>query len=243
MIHRSSGAVPQGRFLTNGLVRAVLAAVDHSVPAGQSAAETISRFAAMFDDAAAISPEASVAIYSLGDAARLAEATQEIVDRMDGWGLIGKTCRIVDLGCGIGRVAVALAPKVASIIGIDVSPRMVDLARERTSRCRNVDIQLGSGSDLACVVDAAADCVLCVDSFPYIVAAGDDLVQALFREAARVLAPAGAFLVLNYSYRGDEARDRDTFHALCRRHGFSVERAGTADFRLWDGRSYLAKKA
>lgn len=39
--------------------------------------------------------------------------------------------RVVDLGCGTGRFAAALAAKGHEVVGIDPAPRMLDLARTR----------------------------------------------------------------------------------------------------------------
>ena len=40
--------------------------------------------------------------------------------------------RVLDAGCGTGAFAVALARRGASVVGVDVSPTLVDLARERS---------------------------------------------------------------------------------------------------------------
>jgi SAM-dependent methyltransferase len=39
------------------------------------------------------------------------------------------TSRVLDLGCGPGQIAIALAPFVGHVIGIDPEPRMLDAAR------------------------------------------------------------------------------------------------------------------
>jgi SAM-dependent methyltransferase len=49
--------------------------------------------------------------------------------------LAGK--RVLDIGCGSGRYAVALAERGADVLGIDLSPAMLALARER-ARVRGV---------------------------------------------------------------------------------------------------------
>ena len=79
----------------------------------------------------AVAPEASVAAYSLNDPAVLAAATAEIVEWLAREGLIGPDRDVLDLGCGIGRVSAALAPRCRSVLGLDVSPKMVAEARRR----------------------------------------------------------------------------------------------------------------
>lgn len=60
--------------------------------------------------------------------------------------------RVLDFGCGVGRLSVALASHFDEVIGVDVSPAMLQRARELASeRCRfvlNQSDDLGSiGSD------------------------------------------------------------------------------------------------
>src|SRR5207302_4006554 len=64
-----------------------------------------------FDRAVAIAPEAAVALYSLGSAATLDRATGEIVDRCLEWRLLAPDTVALDIGCGIGRLEAALAPR------------------------------------------------------------------------------------------------------------------------------------
>jgi SAM-dependent methyltransferase len=91
--------------------------------------------------------------------------------------------------------------------------------------------------------DAGFDLVLAADSFPYIERCGADFAARHFAEAARVLKPAGHFLIFNYSYRGDPVFDRAEVARLAGETGFTVQRDGTRDFRLWDGVSFLLGKA
>ena len=66
----------------------------------------------LFDLAVARAPEASVAAYSLNDPAILAAGTAELVVWLDDAGLLRPAFDVLDLGCGIGRVATAIAPRV-----------------------------------------------------------------------------------------------------------------------------------
>ena len=88
----------------------------------------------MFDRAVALSPEASVAAYSLGDAGVLDRATAELLAWLNEERLLGLEKDVLDLGCGIGRVALAIAPRARSVLGLDVSPGMIDEAQRRNAR-------------------------------------------------------------------------------------------------------------
>jgi SAM-dependent methyltransferase len=195
----------------------------------------VARWAKAFDAAAEISPEASVALYSLGRPDLLAAATDEVVDMLRALRLLRPEGHVLDIGCGIGRFVKALAPHVAHVTGLDVSPRMLAEARRRAAGLGNVRLVQGNGRDFAGLAAAAFDLALAVDSFPYLVAAGSDVVAANMCEIKRVLRPGGRLVVFNYSYRGDQAADRAEIADLAGRLGFRLLRAGERRFRHWDG--------
>jgi predicted TPR repeat methyltransferase len=93
---------------------------------------------------------------------------------------------VIDLGCGTGLVGMALAATGARIVGVDLSPRMLEIAARR-----GVYATLEKG-DLAEVLahtqPASVQAVLAADVFIYI---GD--LTAIFSAVARVLAPQGLF--------------------------------------------------
>ncbi|HEY3777186.1 MAG TPA: class I SAM-dependent methyltransferase [Rhizomicrobium sp.] len=193
-----------------------------------------------FDDATQLSPEAGVALYSLGDTNLLATATQELVELMRRWALLRHDSVVLDLGCGIGRVAAAIAPYVARVIALDVSPEMARLAAERTRHSDNISVVVGEGLNLAILADARFDLVLAIDCFPYLVASG--VAAAHVAESARVLNAGGRLLVMNWSYRGDEARDARDIISLAEAHGFRFLRNESRPLSLWDGRAFLLAK-
>lgn len=218
-------------------IRAVLREVRHD-DAAMDEAQAVEALARAFDRAAGVSPEASVALHSFGDPGRLERATAEVVRRMAEWGLLGPDRAVLDLGCGIGRFAVAIAGHVRQVVGLDISARMVEEARRRCAGLANVEIRRTSGRDLAGVADATIDTILAADSFPYLVLAGPALVRRHVEEAARVLRPGGHLLILNHSYRGDAEADRRELAELAATAGFRLRLAGTRPFALWDGLAF-----
>lgn len=215
-------------------VRRVMDVLAHDVPVA-SEAEGIAYWRHGFDRAVEIAGDASAALYALGDPALLAAATTELVERLGDWGLARAGRRVLDLGCGSGRLEAALAPRVGSIVGVDISPAMLRLARRRCAMSANVYFVQVSGRDLAAIADQSCDVVLAIDSFPYLVQSGMALAERHLWEIARVLGPHGELLIANFSYRGDAAGDRADLARLADGPGFRVLRAGTHPFALWDG--------
>lgn len=219
-------------------VHAVASGVDHA-PGLASAEAALAHWRDSFDHLALTAPEAGVALYALGDPALLAAATAEVVEALLAWGLLGPRRDALDLGCGIGRFADAMAPRLRSVLGLDLSRGMVEEARRRV-RHGNVRFALGTGRDLDGVGTASLDLILAADVFPYLVEAG--LADRHLAEAARILRPGGAAVILNYSYRGDPDRDRADLAAAAARHGFMVVRAGDRPFRLWDAAAFVLRR-
>ena len=213
-------------------VHAVTSSVAHeaSMPSPEGA---LAYWGDAFDRLAENAPEAGVALYALGNPDLLAAATNEVVDRLADWAAIGPATDVLDLGCGIGRFAAAMAPRVRSVLGLDLSAQMVAEARRRCT-APNVRFAQGSGRDLSIVETASIDLVLAADVFPYLVQAGGRLADDHIEEAARVLRPGGSLVILNYSYRGDPSLDSSDVDGLAETCGFTVVRLGTQEFQLWD---------
>jgi predicted TPR repeat methyltransferase len=94
--------------------------------------------------------------------------------------------RVIDLGCGTGLVGVALAATGAEIVGVDLSPCMLEIAARRGAY---VKLEQGELVEvLARTAAGSVQAVLAADVFIYL---GD--LTAVFAAVARVLAPQGLF--------------------------------------------------
>jgi SAM-dependent methyltransferase len=211
-------------------------------PQPEAQANEVARCRRLFDRLVEMNAEASVALYCLGEPGLLHAATREVVDLFDQLAVLGPERHVLDIGCGIGRFERALADRVAAITGIDISPQMLQAARLRCAGLANVSFIETSGCDLAPLADGSYDAVLAIDVMPYLHRAGLPLVRAHFEEAARVLRAGGDFVILNFSYRGDLALDRQDARRLAAAAGFCVLRNGTMDLRLWDGVTFHLRK-
>lgn len=198
--------------------------------------------AAMFDAAVRRSPAASVALYTLGDESALERATREVAACLDALGLVAPDRDLLDLGCGIGRFLVALAPRMRRLTGLDVSPAMIAEARRRCAGFANVEARVGQGRDLAGVADASVDTLLAADVFPYLVQIGPALAQTHLCEAARVLRPGGALVIFNFSYRGELADDARDLAAMAQAAGLARDPRDIPPLAHWDAAAFLLRK-
>ncbi len=196
--------------------------------------ETVSATARYFDDALRISAHASVAPYCLGDAVLLQRATDEVLQYMLGRNLLGHRRRTLELGCGNGRMQLAVGPYVLEAAGVDVSAAMIDAANKRRKGLSTVRFFHASAHRLAAVANGVYDLVFAVDSFPYVVNAGPVMVAATFAEMRRVLRPGGDVLIFNYSRRGDENRDMAEVAERARAVGLELASFAARAFRQWD---------
>jgi SAM-dependent methyltransferase len=220
-------------------VHGIVDAVAHAAPEG----DPVAHWAALFDRAVEVSPEGSVALYSLGSPDLLAQATAEVADWLVGQGLAGPGARILDVGCGIGRLGAALSPRVAEVIGLDVSPGMIAQARRRCAGLANLRFAVGSGRDLAGIADGSVDLVAFVDSFPYLVLSGGDLAARHVAEAARVLRPGGRVAILNLSYRGSLDADQADLARYAAAAGLVGAGFDERPFRGWDAPAFVLARA
>jgi SAM-dependent methyltransferase len=223
------------------LVQRVLAGVEHHGVAADPA-EALPRWADLFDRMARTSAEGSVALYAFGNPDLLKAATEEVVTRLDEWDCLGPSCRVLEIGCGIGRFVAALAPRVGHVTGLDISPEMTALAQARCAGLSNVALRLTSGRDLSGLGDGTFDLVLAADVFPYLVQSGGDAAFRHVEEAARVLTPSGRLVILNYSYRGAPERDRAELAQAATACGLDFLRASQGDFAHWDAPAYVLRK-
>src|SRR5262249_29149371 len=65
--------------------------------------------------------------------------------------------RVLELGCGVGRIGRELAPNCGEWHGVDISPNMVRIAAARTAHPANAPLAVFADSSLACYPDAAFD--------------------------------------------------------------------------------------
>jgi 2-polyprenyl-6-hydroxyphenyl methylase/3-demethylubiquinone-9 3-methyltransferase len=97
-----------------------------------------------------------------------------------------KTCSILDVGCGAGFLANALAKKGYTVTGIDISGKSLEIARKR-DLTGNVIYRQENAYDLT--INQEFDVVTAMDFLEHITDP-----QKVIQEMSRVLKPGGLFL-------------------------------------------------
>jgi SAM-dependent methyltransferase len=87
-----------------------------------------------------ITPERIEAFYKTGR-----DYIAEVADKLERTTGVRPAGRALDFGCGVGRLAEAMADHVGEVIGLDVSPGMLALARGRGGKASYVE-EIPAGS-------------------------------------------------------------------------------------------------
>ncbi len=124
--------------------------------------------------------------------------------------------RLIDIGTGTGRMIELLGPGASEAIGIDRSYEMLRLARVKLDCARIAGASLRQGDMYALPLgDGVADTVILHQVLHYAQAPA-----AAIAEAARILAPGGRLLIVDFApHEREELRTRDAHTRL----GFADE--------------------
>jgi ubiquinone/menaquinone biosynthesis C-methylase UbiE len=101
-----------------------------------------------------------------------------------------KSLRVLEIGCGAGRMTRHLADLFGEVVGVDVSGEMVHQAQDRLRDVGNVQLHETSGVDFAELPDEHFDLILSAYVFQHVPSAA--VIRANLEDAWRVLKPGGA---------------------------------------------------
>jgi SAM-dependent methyltransferase len=127
-------------------------------------------------------PEAEQRFWAGGitDLDNLLTATEIVVQPGD---------RVVEIGCGVGRLTRVLSERAESVKALDVSAEMLEQARAHNGALANVEWIQGDGTTLAGIPDGQADLVVSHVVFQHI--PDPQITLGYVREIGRVLKPGG----------------------------------------------------
>jgi SAM-dependent methyltransferase len=102
--------------------------------------------------------------------------------------------RMLEIGCGIGRMLQFFAVLFAEVHGVDVSPVMIESARTFLARFDNVHVRAGDGRGLAAYPDAHFDLIVSHAVFQHVPEKA--VIRDYVEDAHRALRPGGLFKFL-----------------------------------------------
>ncbi|WP_206098550.1 class I SAM-dependent methyltransferase [Paenibacillus montanisoli] len=115
------------------------------------------------------------------------------VETMAGWLELSLGAAVLDIGCGMGRHALALAQLGYEVTGIDLSEALLRMAREHNAEERIKSLVQGDMRELPFADDSFDATVNLFTSFGYFEDEADN--RRVLREIRRVLRPQGVFLI------------------------------------------------
>lgn len=152
--------------------------------------------------------------------------------------------RVVEIGCGAGRMTMALARVFGEVHAVDISAEMLRIARQRLAGVSNVVFHNNNGMDLRDLPSEQFDFALSFIVFQHIPSKA--VIESYVAEAHRVLKPGRLF---KFQVQGGTienthplstwlgaAYTRAEMEELAARHGFDLRYAHgerTQDFWLW----------
>jgi ubiquinone/menaquinone biosynthesis C-methylase UbiE len=155
-----------------------------------------------------------------------------------------KQMKVLEIGCGAGRVTRALSTLFGEVHAVDISPEMIASARTALAGRPNVHLYANNGKDLSVLGDLQVDFAFSTIVFQHV--PSREIIESYVREVHRLLRPGGLF---KFQVQGDaslETSSEDTWLgvafsdadavAMAERCGFEPRYrhgAGEQYFWLW----------
>jgi len=150
-------------------------------------------------------------------------------------------CRVLEIGPGGGWWTEFLIARAAHVSAVDLTPRCIEVCRERFRSAINVDFFVNDGRDLSFLPAASFERIWSYDVFVHIAAAD---VDNYVRQFATLLVPGGVAVIHHAKagrfaggWRSDMTADK--MREIAVRHGLTV----SEQFDTWDdgagGRAYF----
>jgi spore maturation protein CgeB len=117
------------------------------------------------------------------------------------------SARVLDLGCGVGRILKAASEVCSTVTGIDVSEEAIEKARTLLSQNHNINLLKGDGSSLSFIESDSIDLII---SFAALGSIPARVVAEYFEEMSRVIKTNGLIRIQVYLGREQFINENDT---------------------------------
>lgn len=115
-----------------------------------------------------------------------------------------KQMKVIEIGCGAGRVTRALAELFGEVHAVDVSGEMVALAKEALADLPNAHVYQNNGMDLSVLPPGPYDFAFSSIVFQHI--PSREVIESYVRDAHRLLRPGALF---KFQVQGDPKVETD----------------------------------
>jgi len=115
-----------------------------------------------------------------------------------------KQMKVIEIGCGAGRVTRALAEIFGEVHAVDVSGEMVELARQALRGMPNAHVYQNNGMDLGVIPPGEYDFAFSSIVFQHI--PSREVIESYVREVHRLLRPGALF---KFQVQGDPNVESD----------------------------------
>lgn len=157
-------------------------------------------------------------------------------------GINPKEMKVLEIGCGIGRILIPTSKVFGEVVGVDVSKKMVEKGRKLITKIPNCKIFENSGSDLSIFSDNAFDFCYSYIVFQHI--PDKKIVTNYIKEISRVLKPKSIFRFEVKGKQGPLGKELDTWkgvsfssnemHDIAEKHNFEVlDESGKDTEQYW----------
>jgi ubiquinone/menaquinone biosynthesis C-methylase UbiE len=151
-----------------------------------------SQYSAVWDSLSSTSEIAANAATGVSGELSLQSSGRQVADRIAGFISLKTSEDVLEVGCGVGRVGWAIAPRCRSWTGCDISENMLSHARKRLAGLSNVQFTHLNQAGLSKISDMAVDVVYCTNVLPHL----DQMERWRYvSEAHRVLRPSGRLYI------------------------------------------------
>jgi demethylmenaquinone methyltransferase/2-methoxy-6-polyprenyl-1,4-benzoquinol methylase len=119
----------------------------------------------------------------------------EKIDRMMKLASVEEGMRILEPGCGTGRLTCMLAKSVGTdghVLAVDISSKMIEACRQRVAAFRNAEVHCGAIENLS-MKEGTFDLVVCHNVFPHF-----DHKPLAVRRLVSALRIGGKFIVFHF---------------------------------------------
>jgi len=110
--------------------------------------------------------------------------------------------KVLEIGCGIGRILIPMSEKFQEAVGIDISQEMVNIGKQKMENISNCKILLNNGIDLSDLTSNYFDFCYSFIVFQHI--PEKQIVKNYIKEVGRVLKPNSFF---HFQVRGKHTID------------------------------------